>query len=334
MAVIIMLASASSTHSQTTSQVIIRAAHMPNITHAQALIAQANGAYQKALGNNAKIDWKIFNAGPSIIEAIFASQLDIAYVGPNPAISGYVRSQGKALRIVAGALSGGASLIVRADSGIRSPEDFRGKRVATPQLGNTQDVALRAWLLSHDMQSWERGGDVRVMPMANADQLTLFARKELDAAWAPEPWATRLIREANGKRFIDERSLWPNGQFATTVVIVRAEFLNQHPELVRRWLRAHVAMTEWMKLNLDEAKRVLNQEIRRETTKALPLALLDESLSRLEFTVDPLRDPTLKSAKSAFDLGLLGRQQINLNGIYDLTLLNEILKEHGEPGFR
>src|SRR5687767_3327218 len=142
--------------------ITIRAAHFPNITHAQAVIAHANGAYQKVLGTSAKIDWKIFNAGPSVIEAIFANQLDIAYVGPNPAISGYVRSQGKALRIVAGSMSGGASLIVRADAGIRAPQDFRGKRVATPQLGNTQDVALRAWLLSKGMQPKEKGREVQL----------------------------------------------------------------------------------------------------------------------------------------------------------------------------
>ena len=314
-------------------QITIRAAHFPNITHAQAVIAHANGAYQKALGNAAKIDWKIFNAGSPVIEAIFAGHLDIAYIGPNPAITGYVRSQGKALRIVAGAMSGGASLIVRADSGIQKPADLRGKRVATPQLGNTQDVALRAWLLSHGMKSWERGGEVRVLPIANADQLTLFARKELDAAWAPEPWASRLMREANGRLFLDERTLWPDGKFVTTVVIVRTDFLRQHPELIKKWVRAHVEMTEWINTNLAEAKRVLNLELQKETTKALPQALLDESFSRLEPTVDPLRVSLFKSAKSAFDLGFLGRQQIDLSKLYDLGILNEVRKERGAVGY-
>ncbi|MBZ5513724.1 MAG: ABC transporter substrate-binding protein, partial [Acidobacteriia bacterium] len=193
-------------------QVVVRAGHFPNITHSQGVIGQANGWFEKALSPAARVEWKVFNAGPSAIEALFAGALDLTYIGPNPAITGYVRSQGEALRIVAGATSGGAALVVRTDSGIQKPEDFHGKKVASPQLGNTQDVALREWLLAHGLQSREKGGDVQVIPIANPDQLTLFMKKEIDGAWAPEPWASRLINEAGGRLFLDERTLWPNGQ--------------------------------------------------------------------------------------------------------------------------
>jgi len=188
---------------------IVRVGAFPNITHPQPMVGKANGYFEKALGPQVKIDWKTFNAGPSAIEALFAGAIDMAYIGPNPTINGYVRSHGEALQVVAGAASGGAALVVRADSGIVKPEDFHGKKIATPQQGNTQDVALRAWLKAHGMKSMDKGGDVRVMPMANPDQLTLFLKKDLDAAWAPEPWATRLIREGNGRLFLNESDLWP-----------------------------------------------------------------------------------------------------------------------------
>src|SRR5438270_1782050 len=223
---------------------VIRVGAYPNITHSQAMVGKANGFFVKALGPSVKVEWKTFNAGPSAIEALFAGAIDMTYVGPNPAINGYVRSNGEALRVVAGAASGGAALIVRNDSGINNPEDFHGKRVASPQLGNTQDVALRAWLSAHGMKPKDKGGDVQVMPMANPDQVTLFLKKQLDAAWAPEPWATRLIREGNGRLFLDERDLWPSRQFVVTNLIVSTKFLHDHPDLVKNWLRAHVELTD------------------------------------------------------------------------------------------
>src|SRR3981189_299047 len=178
-------------------QTVVRVGAFPNITHAQAMVGKANRWFENALGPTAKIQWTSFNAGPSAIEALFSGAIDMTYVGPNPAITGYVRSNGEALRIVAGAASGGVALVVRNDSGIQKPEDFHGKRVASPQLGNTQDVALRAWLLAHGLKSIDKGGDVQVIPLANPDQLTLFLQRQLDASWAPEPWATRLIHEGN-----------------------------------------------------------------------------------------------------------------------------------------
>jgi NitT/TauT family transport system substrate-binding protein len=309
--------------------VVVRVGHFPNITHSQAVIGKANSWFENAMAPEARIDWKVFNAGPSAIEALFAGEIDLTYIGPNPAISGYVRSQGVALRIVAGATSGGAALVVRADAGITKPEDFRGKKIASPQLGNTQDVALRAWVQSKGLKLREKGGDVQVIPIANPDQMTLFLRKQIDAAWAPEPWASRLIHEAGGRLFFDERDLWPNGEFVTAHIIVRTQFLREHRNLVKKWLKAHVEMTEWINKNLPQAKQVLNDQLKKDTGKALPQRVLDDSFSRLKVTYDPVRSSLFTSAKWAFDAGLLGRERPDLSGIYDLSVLNEVLKEKG-----
>jgi NitT/TauT family transport system substrate-binding protein len=313
---------------------VIRVGAFPNITHPQAMVGKNNGWFDKAMGPQVKIEWKSFNAGPSAIEALFAGAIDMTYIGPNPAISGYVRSNGEALRIVAGATSGGAALVVRNDSGIQKPEDFHGKKVASPQMGNTQDVALRAWLKAHGMKSTDKGGDVQVIPLANPDQLTLFLKKDLDAAWAPEPWATRLIKEGNGHLFLDERSLWPNGQFITCHLIVRTQFLKDHPDLVKNWIRAHVELTDWINGNLPQAKKLLNQQIAKETGKALPDAVLDEAFGRMTATYDPLRGSLITAAKSAFDAGFLGRQMPDLSSLYDLSVLNQVLAEKGKKAIQ
>jgi len=312
------------------AQTVIRVGAFPNITHPQAMVGKANGWFEKAMGPNAKVEWKGFNAGPSAIEALYAGAIDMTYVGPNPTISGYVRSNGEALRVIAGACSGGAALVVRNDSGIQNANDFHGKRIASPQLGNTQDVALRAWLKNNGFKTKDKGGDVEVIPLANPDQLTLFMKKELDAAWAPEPWATRLIREWNGRLFLDERTIWPGGQFVTTNLIVSTKFLKEHPDLVKNWLRAHVELTDWIAGHLPEAKQTLNQQIQRETGKALPPAVLDDAFGLLQVTYDPLRGALLNSAKSAFDAGFLGRQMPDLSSLYDLSLLNQVLSEKGK----
>lgn len=312
------------------AQTVIRVGAFPNITHSQAMIGKANGWFGKAMGQNVKIEWESFNAGPAAIEALFAGAIDMAYIGPNPAINGYVRSNGEALRIIAGATSGGAALVVRADSGINRPEDLHGKRIASPQQGNTQDVALRAWLKSKGLRTRDKGGDVEVMPIANPDQLTLFIKKEIDAAWAPEPWASRLVHEANGRIFLDERTLWPNGQFLTTELIVSNKFLQAHPDVVKSWLRAHVDLTIWISGHSTQAKQILNQQIKNETGKALSAGVLDDAFDRLLVTYEPLRDALQRAAQSAFEAGFLGRQMPDLSRLYDLTLLNQVLSEEGK----
>jgi NitT/TauT family transport system substrate-binding protein len=322
-----LLGASAALHAQS---VVVRVGAFPNITHSQAMIGKANGWFEKALGPNVKIEWQSFNAGPSAIEALFAGAIDMTYVGPNPAINGYVRSNGEALRIIAGATSGGAALVVRGDSGINGPQDFHGKRIASPQQGNTQDVALRAWLKSNGLKTRDKGGDVVVMPIANPDQLTLFLKKEIDAAWAPEPWASRLVHEAGGRVLVDERTLWPNGQFLTTELIVSTKFLQSHPDLVKTWLKAHVELTDWINGNAPQARQILNQQIQKETGKPLATGVLDDAFGRMQVTYDPLGGPLMRAAQSAFDAGFLGREMPDLSHLYDLTLLNQVLAEKGK----
>jgi NitT/TauT family transport system substrate-binding protein len=320
---LVVLAIAISAWGQTT----IRVGAFPNVTHAQAMVGKANGFFDKAMGPQVKVQWTSFNAGPAAIEALFADAIDMTYVGPNPAINGYVRSNGEALRVIAGAASGGASLVVRNDAGINKPEDFHGKRVASPQFGNTQDVALRSWLKKNGLKTNDKGGDVQIVPMANPDQLTLFLKKDLDAAWAPEPWATRLIHEGNGRLFVDERTLWPDGQFVIGLLVVNTKFLGAHPDLVKNWIRANVDLTDWINAHQTEAKKLLNYQIQRETNKPLPPAVLDEAFSRMQVTYDPLHAALNTAAQQAFEIGSLGRRMPDLSHLYDLTLLNEVLAE-------
>ena len=306
---------------------VLRVGYFPNVTHAQALVGRANGQFEKALGSGVQVEWKAFNAGPAAIEALFANAIDLAYVGPNPTVAGYARSQGEAVRVIAGAASGGASLVVRKDAGIKSASDFHGKKVATPQLGNTQDVALRSWMRANGLKAREKGGDVQVIPIANPDQLTLFLKGQIDAAWAPEPWAARLVHEGGGSIFLDERDLWPDHQFVVTNIVVNPKFLKEHPDAVKNFLRAHVELTEWINKNTAQAKQVMNQQLQKETGKPLATQVLDDAFSRMQVTYDPIRSSLLKSTQQAFDEGFLGRNKPDLSGLYDLTLLNEVLRE-------
>jgi NitT/TauT family transport system substrate-binding protein len=217
--------------------------------------------------------------------------------------------------------------VVRQGAGIHQAADFHGKRVATPQLGNTQDVALRAWMGANNLKPREKGGDVQVLPTSNADQLTLFLKGQLDAAWAPEPWAARLVHEGGGRIFLDERDLWPNHEFAAADLIVSAAFLKEHPGLVKNFLRAHVELTEWINKNPAQAEQILNQLLQKETGKLLPPEEMDDAFSRINFTCDPIRSALLKSTQQAFDQGYLGRTPPDISGLFDLTLLNEVLRD-------
>lgn len=296
----------------------VRVGYFPNITHAAALIGLADSTFQKALGPSVTIKTFAFNAGPAAIEALFAGELDVAYVGPNPAINAHVRSRGEIGKIVAGACSGGAALVVRKGSGIRSPSELKFKRIATPQLANTQDVAARTWLKRNGIQA-------ELLPIANADQLTLFQRGQLDAAWAPEPWATRLIREGSGELLLDERTLWENGRFPTAVLLMTTKFLKERPAQAKAWLDAHVDVSRKIAANSKDAQKVLNRELKRLTGKELPPALLEEAMSRLEISYDPLPKALLQFADAAFQTGFLGRKKPEIAGLVDLGLLNEIL---------
>jgi NitT/TauT family transport system substrate-binding protein len=311
------------------SSVTVRLGYFPNLTHAVALVGVAHGTFQKALGSNVTLQTKIFNAGPAEIEALFANEIDIGYVGPAPAINGYVKSNGQALHIIAGAASGGALFIVRPQSNIRSANDLAGKKIADPQQGGTQDVALRYYLLNHGLKSADKGGTVQIVPTDNATILTLFQEGRIDGAWVPEPWATRLIIEGKGQVLVDERSLWPGGKFVTTNVVVSTKFLTQHPDLVNKFLQAHVETVQSIISNPDSAKSLVNSEIKRITSKALPSQELDQAYTNLDITYDPLTGSLQEQTNHAYALGFLGSSQPDLNGIYSLGPLNQVLLSKG-----
>jgi NitT/TauT family transport system substrate-binding protein len=310
----------------------LRIGYFPNINHAQAVIGLGNGDFQKALGNNVKVETVTFNAGPSAIESLLANRIDASYIGPNPAINGYVVSDEKDVRVIAGATSAGASFVVRNDAGINSAKDLGGKKFASPQLGNTQDVALRKYLVDNGFKTTENGGNVTVTPVANADILTLFLKKDIDGAWVPEPWAARLVKEANGRIFLDERDLWPpEGKFVTAHIIVRPDYLSENPDVIKKLIDAHVNETERINSNKEQAIKEFNVQLKRLTGQELPEDVLAESLTRLEFTYDPIKESLFKSANDAYDLGFLAKGEVrpNLEGIYDLTILNQVLSEKG-----
>jgi sulfonate transport system substrate-binding protein len=317
---------------QNSTSQILRIGYFPNINHAQAVIGLGNGTFQKALGNNVDVKTFVFNAGPSAMEALFAKQVDVTYVGPNPAINAYVVSQGKDLRIISGASSGGAVFVVRNDSGIQSTKDFANKKFASPQLGNTQDVALRKYLLDNGYKTKENGGNVEVVPANPSDILTLMLKKEIDGAWVPEPWGARLIKEANARLFIDERDLWPpNGQFVTSNIVARTDYLQNNPDIIKKLLAAHVDETEWINSHKEEAIKAFNVELKKITGQIIPEDQLRGALARMELTYDPIKLSLFQSANSAFDIGFLGKTRPDLSGIYDLKLLDEVLSEKGLP---
>jgi len=333
--VITMLLNASITHTAfAQAQKTLRLGYFPNINHAQGVIGIGDGSFQKTLGDNVTLETFVFNAGPSAIESLLAGRLDASYIGPNPAINGYVVSDGQAVRVIAGATSAGASFVVRNDSGINSVQDLGGKKFASPQLGNTQDVALRKYLTDNGFNTVENGGNVTVLPIANADILTTFLKKEIAGAWVPESWATRLVNEAGGKIFVDERDLWPpEGKFVTAHLIVSPEYIKENPDVIKRLLTAHVNETQWNNEHKDEVPTVFNTELKKLTGQTIPEDVLTEALTRLEFTNDPIKLSLFQSANDAYDLGCLakGQERPNLSGIYDLALLDQVLNEKGLP---
>ena len=317
----------------------LRIGYFPNLNHAQAVIGlQQDGDFQKTLNANSsdtnkgvRIESYVFNAGPSAIEALFGGQIDVAYVGPNPAINGYLASSGQGLKIISGAASGGASFVVRNDSGINSVNDLGGKKFASPQLGNTQDVALRKYLVDNGYNTADNGGNVTIVPVTPADILTLMLKKDIDGAWVPEPWATRLVKEANGRIFVDERELWPpDGKFVTANIIARTDYLNENPDIIERLLQAHINKTIWINENKEQqAITAFNGALRKITGKTIPDDEIRDALTRLEFTYDPIKESLLKMADNAYELGYLGdgRRKLDLSNIFDLTILRDVLDE-------
>jgi NitT/TauT family transport system substrate-binding protein len=286
------------------AETTLRIGHFPNITHVQALVAHnmsrnGKGWFEPRLGSDVKIEWYLYNAGPSAMEAVFAKSIDLTYVGPNPAINAYFRSAGQEVRIVAGSVNGGSALVVQGDSTLKTAADFRGKKIATPQFGNTQDVAARAWLISGGLKITQAGGDAQVLPTANPDQLLLFRQKQIDAVWTVEPWVSRLEQEAGGKVLIDDRDA------ITTILVARADFLATQRDLVRKVVAAHRELTEWIKANPAEAQRLAREELDAELHAKIAPELVKSAWPRIVLTSDVSLDALKTFISSAQSVGFL-----------------------------
>lgn len=306
----------------------LKLGYFPNLTHAPAVLGVAQGDFAEALGADTDFSTALFNAGPEAIEALFSGAVDATFVGPSPVINAHAVSLGEAVRVVAGATAGGAFLVVRPE--IRDAEDLRGLTLASPQLGNTQDVALRAWLGEQGLRTDRLGGgDVRVQPQPAAQILDAYRAGAIDGAWVPEPWASRLVQQEGARVLVDEADLWPGGRYATTQLVVRADYLARHPEQVRRLLDAHVAVVERINAEPEAAKRVVNEALGEITGVTLPGELLDAAWGNLTFTVDPLASSVRRSAEQAVELELI--QPVSLDGLYALGPLNQALRAAGKP---
>lgn len=313
----------------------LRLGYFPNLTHAPALIGVQQGHFKSALrGIGITVTPTVFNAGPDAVTALFADSLDCSYIGPNPAVNAYVQSGGEAIRVVSGAASAGASLVVRPE--INSVADMVGMAFATPQLGNTQDVAFRYWLKEQGFETTvEGGGEISIQPQANAEGLAAYGSGAIDGAWVPEPWVSEYLARG-AKVLVDEATLWPNGNFATTVIVCRTAFLEQHPEAVAALLRGHLASLDSIESDPTAAKESFTLNLTALTGSSPKPEILDRAWDQVRFTYDPLTATLVKSAADAVAVGLLDQSAVDGSGglpgtLFDLTILDTVLAEAGKP---
>jgi len=282
----------------------IRVGHFPNITHAQGVIAhalsrQGKGWFEQRLGADIKIEWFVYNAGPSAMEAIFAKSIDLTYVGSGPALNAYTKSNGQEIRLIAGAANGGSGLVVQSEQNLNVPSDFRGKKIATPQLGNTQDISCRAWLTEGGLKITQLGGDAQVLPTQNPDQLGLFRGKKIDAVWTVEPWLSRLEQEASGKVIVEEKEV------ATTILVSSVKFLNEQHDLAKKFAQAHAELTDWIIKNPDEAQRLIKAELLEETKSDMTPQVIASAWKRIVFTSETPRSAVEKFIQNSVRAGFI-----------------------------
>jgi NitT/TauT family transport system substrate-binding protein len=282
----------------------IRVGHFPNITHAQGVVAhalsrQGKGWFEQRLGPETKIEWFVYNAGPSAMEAIFANSIDLTYVGPGPALNAYTKSNGQEIRLIVGAANGGAGLVVQPDQNLKIATDFRGKKIATPQLGNTQDISCRAWLADGGLKITQLGGDSQVIPTQNPDQLGLFKVKKVDGVWTVEPWLTRLEQEASGKVLVEEKDV------ATTVLVSSVKFLNEQRDLAKKFVQAHAELTDSVTKNPEEAQRIIQAELLEETKSKMSPQVIAAAWKRIMFTADTPRASVEKFMQNSVRAGFI-----------------------------
>ena len=320
--------SGSGSSSGSGQHVTLRLGFLANITHAPALVGLNKGFFTKNLGSGVTLKTSVFSSGTEETTALLAGQLDAAYVGPNPAINAWQKSSGKAIKIISGAASGGAALVVKPS--ITSASQLKGQKVATPSLGNTQDVALRYWLKQHGLTTTQTGGgDVPVTPIKpNSAAVLQFKSGQIAGGWEPAPYDSEMVADG-GKVLVNEASLWPAGKFVTTNLVVTQSFLKAHASVVSNLLKGHVEAVKYINANTSSAEAAANAELTTLLGKGLKSSALAASFKEITFTNDPIASSLATDAKHAVAVGLL--QPVNLNGIYDLTPLNAVLKANGEP---
>ncbi len=294
----------------------IRVGHFPNITHAQGVIAhalsrQGKGWFEQRLGAGIKIEWFVYNAGPSAMEAIFAKSIDLTYVGSGPALNAYTKSNGQEIRLIAGAANGGSGLVVQSDQNLNVPSDFRGKKIATPQLGNTQDISCRAWLTEGGLKITQLGGDAQVLPTQNPDQLGLFRGKRIDAVWTVEPWLSRLEQEASGKVIVEEKEV------ATTILVSSVKFLNEQRDLAKKFAQAHAELTDWIIKNPEEAQRLIKAELLEETKSDMTPQVIASAWKRIVFTSETPRAAVEKFMQNSVRAGFI-KTAPNLSNLFQI----------------
>ncbi|MFB5624235.1 MAG: ABC transporter substrate-binding protein [Nitrosopumilus sp.] len=294
----------------------LRIAYFPNIGHAIAIVGMEKGFFETSLGNTTQIETRVFDSGPQAIESLFANSIDLAYVGPGPAINGFLNSENHNVKILAGAASGGASFIVHPLSEINSASDFAGKKIAAPQIGNTQDVSLRYYLSENGLKPAEKGGSVVIYNIPNPDIYTLFVKGDIDGAWVAEPWATILETELNGKRLFHEEELWPNQEFASVLLIANTNFVEKNPTIITNFLDSHHETANWINQNPIETRIIFNNFLTSHLGQSLSDDVVDIALSNLQITDDPLLDSVYSFAEKADSLGYLGRNGYDLSGIF------------------
>ena len=294
----------------------LRIAYFPNIGHAVPIVGIENNFFLEKLSSDTKIESRIFDSGPQVIESLFANSVDIAYVGPGPAINGFLNSENNNIQILSGAASGGASFIVHPKSEINSASDFSGKKIAAPQIGNTQDVSLRHYLSENNLKPAEKGGSVIIYNISNPDIYTLFVKGDIDGAWVAEPWATILETELNGKRLFFEEDLWPNKQFASVLLIANTDYVKKNPELISKFLLSHHHTVDWINENPLETRIIFNNFLKSHLGQSLSDDVVDISLSNLEITTNPVKDSVYSFAEKANVLGYLGRNGYDISEIF------------------
>ena len=315
-----------------TSENKIRVAFFPSVVHAVPIVGIENLTFANNLDDNMEIEIKVFVSGPQVIESIFSNSVDVAYVGPGPVINGFLKSDGNDLKILAGAANGGASFIIQKDSGLDSIENFSGKRVAAPQISNTQDVSLRHYLSENGLKSAEKGGDVFVLNISNPDIYTLFAKGDIDGAWVPEPWATMLVEELDGVRLFDENQFWPENQFSSVLLIGRSDYIEKNPDIIKKWIEANEKTAKWINQHPEESKILYNNFMKSHMGKTLPEKIVEKSFSYLIITSEPLEKSVYTFAKRADSLGYLGRDGYSLDGIFYHENISVTSNEENQNG--